>query len=72
MYNLPNVSCIVNDPGIILFAVHYNINEELPGVAPGQYNYDINEPTGTVILFVSSLYMNDMFHCSPYTLTGYQ
>ena len=40
----------LDEEGIELFAVHYNINEPLPGVEPGEHNYDITEPTGRNIL----------------------
>jgi len=34
------------EDGVSLFAVHYSINKPVPGVSPGDYNYDITAPTG--------------------------
>ncbi|XP_033115164.1 beta-1,3-glucan-binding protein-like isoform X2 [Anneissia japonica] len=35
---------IPDGPGISLFAVHYSINKALPGVAAGDWNYDVTSP----------------------------
>ncbi|XP_071483403.1 beta-1,3-glucan-binding protein-like [Diadema antillarum] len=35
-----------HEDGVSLVAYHYNINRPLNGVAAGDYNYDVTEPTG--------------------------
>lgn len=35
-------------PGVSLVALHYSINRGLPGVKPGQWNYDVRTKTGNL------------------------
>ena len=41
---------VIDSNGISLVAYHYSINKFIPGVAPGDYNYDVTTHTGTNII----------------------
>ena len=46
---------IIDQTGLTLIGLHYNINTPLSGTAPGQYNYDIKTKTSKSLLHCSLL-----------------